>query len=115
MAGKMNQGRMIQHTPLTNSKSGRTSGPRLRSEVERTGALNLTGDLAVHPCGEASEASREDLARFGGELGKILGLFEVNFVYADVITAARHALVGLSEVDETLRGFRFHERCLVEA
>ncbi len=85
------------------------AGMILAHEIDAAGALDLAGQFAVQPSGDASEAARKDFAGLSGEFSEVFGLFVIHHFHFDIITAARHALVMLAEVDEALRGLRLHD------
>ena len=89
-----------------NHRPGLTGTERLAHEIHAPGALDLTGELAVEPGGDAGEAAGEDFAGLGGEFREVFGLLVVHHIHLDVITAARHALVMLAEIDEARAAHR---------
>ena len=96
-----------RNTPLI-GKTVQWTGESLSHEVDAPGAFDLTGDFPVEPHGDAGEAAGEDFAGLSGEFREIIRLFVVDHFHLDVITAARHALVMLAEIDEALRGLGLH-------
>ena len=72
-------------------------------QIHRTRTLDLTRDLPVHPRRNPSQATWKNLPSLRREFRQIVRMLVVDLVNLDVQTAARHALVRLPEIDQSLR------------
>jgi len=85
---------------------------RLAEEIDRTGALNLASDGAVHLGRYSSHLPRKDASGIGGELGKDLRIFKTDLLKGKVETLRRHRLIVLPEVDPALDGLRLRHNLI---
>lgn len=91
--------RLLGQAPLKNG------GSRLRKEVDRAGLLDRTGDLPVKLRGNSGHATWKDLAGLGRELRKKVRIGVNHLCGRNIVTAARHLPVGLTEIDTALDCF----------
>ena len=74
-------------------------------QVDRAGLLDRVGDLAMQLRGNSGYAARQDLAGFSRELGEKLGIGGDDLGGRNIMPAARHHAVRLTEVDSALDCF----------
>lgn len=77
-------------------------------EIQRTGALDLIGDAAVHLGRYPGRATGKDLAALCRELLEEVGIEVIDLFKWDVEAAARHFAVRAAQIDGSLFGFGSH-------
>ncbi len=74
-------------------------------QIDRAGLLDRVVDFAMQLGGNSGHAAWKNLAGLGGELGEKLRIRGDDLIGRDVMTAARHSTVCLTEVDTALDSF----------
>ena len=74
-------------------------------QIDCAGLLDRGVDLAVQLGGNSGHAARQNLAGFRGELGQQLRVGGDDLTGWDVVPAARHLAVRLTEIDTALNCF----------